>query len=109
MYSTAVLQWIFPKEWCDDCLNQNKDENGFAANRGDDDDEKAFGADDNDNDDVTRWRGRERGQIVFYYPSFRVCIISRCICVINHCVYVLYCVSSAIVCVLCMYYTSFCA
>ena len=53
--------------------DDNDDENGFAANRDDD-------------DDVTRWRGRERGQIVFYYPSFRVCIISRCICVINHCV-----------------------
>ena len=27
-----------------------------------------------DNDDVTNWRGRECGQIVFYYPSMTICV-----------------------------------
>ena len=39
------------------------------------DDEDGFDANNDDNDDVTKWRGRERGQIVFYYPSFPTCIL----------------------------------
>ena len=39
------------------------------------DDDDGFDANNDDNDDVTKWRGRERGQIVFYYPSFPSCIL----------------------------------
>ena len=43
-----------------------------------------------DNDDVTNWRGRECGQIVFYYPSMTICVravlcnFNHNVCVIHH-------------------------
>ena len=43
-----------------------------------------------DNDDVTNWRGRECGQIVFYYPSMTMCVpalhcnFNHNVCIIHH-------------------------
>ena len=43
-----------------------------------------------DNDDVTKWRGRECGQIVFYYPSMTICVrallcnFNHNVCIIHH-------------------------
>ena len=43
-----------------------------------------------DNDDVTNWRGRECGQIVFYYPSMTMCEravlcnFNHNVCIIHH-------------------------
>ena len=36
-----------------------------------------------DNDDVTNWRGRECGQIVFDYPSMTICVLAL-LCNFNH-------------------------
>ena len=43
------------------------------------DDDDGFDGNNDDNDDVTKWRGRERGQIVFYYPSCPAVMYSMCV------------------------------
>ena len=40
-----------------------------------------------DNDDVTNWRGRECGQIVFYYPSMTICVSALLCNFKSQCVY----------------------
>ena len=43
-----------------------------------------------DNDNATNWRGRECGQIVFYYPSMTMCVrallcnFNHNVCIIHH-------------------------